>query len=375
MGKTCFLTESKAVANSSRTARVLVVTPVGIEGRGGIDRLNLYLHEYMSQRGTSRDIRFIGSRGELADPFWVFTFIRALILFGMACIGGRYDVAHIHVSTNGSAMRKVVFGWLARKLGMPYIIQFHGMMSPAIEAERKPWFRALSRLSAGASGVIILGEAYRAPFERMGVKPERIVVVHNGIPDIGVDAVIPRSDHPCVNILFSGELGERKGSNLLIEALAKLRESATEWRCTIAGNGDAKDLKELARSGGILERIEFTGWIDIGRVHELMQASDIVVLPSRAEALPLALIEGASAGAALIATDVGAVRDVVVDQLNGFIVDREVESLARALQKLIEDQTLRSRMQIASRELYRERFQIAHFAAAMRGLHEKHRRY
>ena len=65
MEKTYTLTGAQDIAGKARReARAIVVTPVGLQGRGGIDRLNLYLNEYLSQRGTAADIEFIGSRGE-----------------------------------------------------------------------------------------------------------------------------------------------------------------------------------------------------------------------------------------------------------------------------------------------------------------------
>ncbi len=375
MEKTYTLTGAQDIAGKARReARAIVVTPVGLQGRGGIDRLNLYLNEYLSQRGTAADIEFIGSRGEWPDPLWVFTFAGALVRFAWACLSGQHDIAHIHVSTNGSALRKVVFGKVARLFRMPYVIQFHGMMSEEIEHERKPWFRALGALARNAAGVIVLGEAYRGPFERMGVKPDLISIVHNGIPDIGKNVSIPRPRQDTVNIVFSGELAERKGAHLLLAALAGMKDSPVLWRCTIAGNGELEPLAKVARDYGIADRIDFTGWIDIARVHELMRAADIVVLPSRAEALPLALIEGASAGAALVATDVGAVRDVAIDGVNGMVVERNAAAIENALRQLVEDSELRQRMQQESRRIYCERFEISKFAAAIRGAHEKYRR-
>jgi glycosyltransferase involved in cell wall biosynthesis len=355
-------------------AGVLVVTPVGLQGRGGIDRLNLYLHTYLEQRGAGGYFRFIGSRGEWPGPFWLLTFLNALFQFGICCMSGKYGLAHIHVSTNGSALRKVAFGFLARLFRMPYVIQYHGMISEDFETTRPLWFRALGSLARGANRTILLGEPYRAPFEQLGVAPANILIIHNGISDIGRDADIPRSNSDVVRVLFSGEVGERKGAPQLVEALAILAKRNLEWSCTIAGNGDVDSNRTAAAVAGLSDRVTFTGWIDIARVHELMREADIVVLPSRAEASPLGLIEGASAGAALVATDVGAVRDVVVDGVNGIIVRRDAADIAAALEKLIVDRGLRESMQIASRQIYRERFQLSHFVTTILGCHDAVRR-
>ena len=349
----------------TRQARVLMITPVGLAGRGGIDRLNLYLHSYLEQRGDAQNLTFIGSRGEWPGPFWGITFLAALIRFMFACAGHKHDVAHIHVSTNGSALRKVVFGVVARLFGMPYVIQYHGMICADYEQQRPLWFRALGHLARGAQRVIVLGEAYRLPFERLHVSAERIAIVHNGVPDIGMRAAIPRSHADEKIILFSGEVGERKGAHILIEALAAMSKQRGGWRCIMAGNGDVEGMRKRVQELGLSQRIAFTGWIGIDDVHRHMCEADIVVLPSRAEALPLALIEGASAGAALVSCDVGAVADVVRDGLNGLIVARDEAEIAAALEKLIDDEDLLARMQTASRQLYIECFQASVFAGAL----------
>ncbi len=354
-------------ADRAGLARVLIVTPVGLEGRGGIDRLNLYLHGYLLQRGDASHLTFIGSRGELPGPAWGMTFVSAMFQFVFHCLSGKHDIVHIHVSTSGSALRKVAFALLAWLMRMPYVIQFHGMMCAEYEQARPLWYRALALSARGAQQVIALGEAYRPTFERMGVNPTRICVIYNGIPDIGDNAVIPRPEQESVRILFSGEVGERKGALLLIEALAQLANSNTRWTCTIAGNGDLTVPKQAVLDAGIADRVNFTGWIGIDEIHNLMRECDIVVLPSRAEALPLALIEGASAGAALISCDIGAVRDVVVDGVNGLIVKRNSDDIAVALERLLSDPGLRQGMQLASRQIYRERFQVSHFASSILG--------
>lgn len=371
MNETLPLTRTENVhATSLKPARVLIITPVGLQGRGGIDRLNLYLFDDLTRRGAAEGLTFIASRGEWRGPFWLITFLIALLRFAGACLSRRYDVAHIHVSTNGSALRKMFFGLVARVLNMPYVIHYHGMMSADIERQRQSWLRALGVLARGASRVIVLGAVFCPPFARMGVDPARVVVVRNGIPDIGAAGRSPRPVDGRLRILFSGEVGERKGADLLVAAVIQLADVRERWTCTIAGNGEIGPLRDALRAAGLDGQVDFTGWIAIDRVHRMMRAADVVVLPSRAEALPLALIEGASAGAALIATDVGAVREVVRDGENGFIVDRDADAVAAALRRLIEDEARLRSMQAASRRIYCENFQISTFVRAICNAHE-----
>ena len=207
--------------------RVLVVTPVGIEGRGGIDRLNLYMSNHLRFVPDAPELVFLGSRGEWRGPLWVVHFLWALVRFTMMLTGRGYDLVHIHVSTDGSAFRKCVFGWIARRFGIRYVIHFHGDFAQAQSSKPPLWVRALANLAQGAAFCIVLGQTFVGPFrDVLKVPADRIRIVHNGIPDIDEDAAIPRLQREETHIMFSGEVGRRKGVDLLIGALALLKPDA-----------------------------------------------------------------------------------------------------------------------------------------------------
>ncbi|MGE3645526.1 MAG: glycosyltransferase family 4 protein [Beijerinckiaceae bacterium] len=362
---------------SSETAlanRVLVVTPVGLEGRGGIDRLNRYMVNYLRGSEDGKRLDFVASRGEARDPFWAFHFAGALARFAAKAATGRYGLAHIHVSTNGSSYRKCAFGWIARRFGIPYVVHYHGDFHHVMVAKLPLWARALSNLARGAETAVVLGQPFVEPFVKvLGVDPARVKIVHNGIPDIGMEAVVPRPARDTAHIVFSGEVGLRKGVDILVEGLAVIGPDAPAWRCTIAGNGDLDVWKTRVAEAGLQDKVTFTGWVAIETVHDLMRDADIVVLPSRAEALPLSLIEGTSAGAALVACDTGAVREVVIDGLNGMIVPRDGKALAQTLRTLLDDPVMRARMQSASRSLFLQEFHMQRFVAGMLAVYENAR--
>jgi glycosyltransferase involved in cell wall biosynthesis len=338
---------------AARALRVLCVTPAGPEGQGGIDRLYRYLRE--AGRLTPAegiDLRFVAGRGSGAGTAgWALGFpARAA---GVAALAARWrpDVVHVNFATGGSLLRKWALARIARAFGARVVIHFHGQFPLADGTARDLQGRLFLALCRLASRVVALGPVSRERFAvRAGVAPERICVVPNGIPDFAPGATLPKPGGP-VRILLAGLVGEHKGVPVLIEALARLAQDPA-WTCTVAGNGEVERCAGLAAAAGLAGRIAFTGWIDPDAMHRLMREADLVVLPSLSENMPLSLIEGACAGAALVATDVGETRSILHDGVNGVLVRRDPEALAAAIGGLIADRARLGAMQVASRRIY-----------------------
>ena len=348
-------------------ARVVIVTPVGPEGMGGIDRLYFYMREHMRSTGESAlDIRYVAARGDGGSVKWILLFPFRLLGFLWTLLTFQPDVVHINHSTHGSALRKWAFAALAKLLGKTVTTHFHGLVAPEDYARNPLWLTVFRSLCAKSDRIVILGEFFAQDFDRrFDIGPEKLIVIPNGIPDFAADLAIPKPAGVEIDILFAGEVGPRKGAGLLLEALAVLRRQPQPWRCVIAGNGDIHEYRSMAQMLGLKDRVRFTGWLGSEQVHALMRKADIVVLPSRIEALPLSLIEGACAGAALVASNAGASAEIAVDTRNGIIVPLQTDSIAAALAKLLSDTRTLQQMQVESRQLFCERFRIEKFEASL----------
>ena len=355
-------------SDSERRVKVVCVTPVGPEGMGGIDRLYFYMREHLKAAGIAPavDIRYFAARGNAAGNRWLLAFPLRVLAFLWLLLTEPVDVVHLNHSTHGSAVRKWVLASLAKLFGKVVTCHFHGLVSDADYAARPAWLGLYRALLARADRIVILGDVFAADLNRrFGVPLEKMVVIPNGIPDFATDLAVPKPAREVPLILFAGEVGPRKGAGLLLEALANLRQKGQRWRCTIAGNGDIPEYRAMAQMLGLKDRVTFTGWIDAERMHALMREADIVVLPSRIEALPLSLIEGACAGAALVSSNAGASAEIAREGRNGIIVPLESEAIAEALADLIARPERLAAMQAASRDLFLERFRIDQFESAM----------
>jgi glycosyltransferase involved in cell wall biosynthesis len=132
--------------------------------------------------------------------------------------------------------------------------------------------------------------------------------------------------------LAVGRLERAKGFDVLLQALSLVRTQNDNWVVLIAGDGSQRvKLDAQASSLGLgSEIVRFLGVRN--DVPDLMAAADALVLPSRWEGLPMVLLEAASAGLPVVATDVGGNAEVVVDEETGFLVPPDdAEALGRAM--------------------------------------------
>jgi glycosyltransferase involved in cell wall biosynthesis len=141
-------------------------------------------------------------------------------------------------------------------------------------------------------------------------------------------------------ILYAGQLIKGKGVDLLLRALALVKQ---DYICKIAGTGnDLMPLKRLSDKLQIADRIEFIGWCD--DVHSQYQASDIVIIPSRwQEPFALVGLEAFAHGKAVIAFDVGGISQWLKHRVNGMLIRAgSIENMAKSIQLLIANPTLRN---------------------------------
>jgi glycosyltransferase involved in cell wall biosynthesis len=147
-----------------------------------------------------------------------------------------------------------------------------------------------------------------------------------------------------------------KGHAALVDAASALRARIPHLHLLLAGTGPTLDaVRDLVRQRGLADVVHFAGAVTDPFV--VYRAADIVALPSEIEGLPYVVLEALSQGRPVVATDVGAVPEAVVDGETGFLVAvGDHSALVAALERLVTDRPMRERMGVNARALYDERF-------------------
>ncbi len=276
----------------------------------------------------------------------------------------RADVVHINQHLWAGQ-----YGVLASTLaGLPQVCVVHGTLPPSSISQRYLTM-CVARLVPRFVGVSASVTA--TILEELHLPASRVETIYNGIlasDDSAVHAAAsPRT------ILGIGRLAPEKGFDVLIRAL----DNVPECRLVLAGDGpDRPALEHLAERIGVKDRVEFLGWVSEPWAGQLRP--QLVVVPSRFEAMSLVILEAMHAGLPVVATFVGGVPEVVQDAVTGVLVPPEDPvALGTAISALLDDPRRCKEMGVAglsrARELFGEERCVAAYEAIYRELAARHR--
>ncbi len=200
--------------------------------------------------------------------------------------------------------------------------------------------RLLYRIGAHrVDGVIVVSEDTKASFDATAGRTNKVVVVCNAVDvdryPVEVDRGALRRElgiEPGRRVITSvGTFKRQKGHRYLIEAMADVASDLPDLHLLLVGDGELRSAIEAeVRERGLGDRVSFLG--TRRDVDEILAASDVFVLASLWEGLPLALVEAMASGLPVIATEVSGTRQVVVDGTSGLLVPPgDPASLASAI--------------------------------------------
>ncbi|HEV8481149.1 MAG TPA: glycosyltransferase family 4 protein [Candidatus Eisenbacteria bacterium] len=325
--------------------RVLVIGPLPPPAGGVGMQVEAILRSPLAQRwkvdvfNTSKP----GQEGKpstvtLRDVIWAQLHLGLLPLRLLE----RPQVALVQATADTGYFRDLALLLECRLSGVPVVLHWHGTPDSEQFPGRSRWRRALFALGTKLSRrVIILSEAYRDFFA--GFIPQgKLVVVPNFI-DGSRFATPPRTTTEPVTVLFVGRVGPQKGVDVLLAALSRARAQGADVGAVLVGAAESPEAwAEVARHALVTSGVvRLTGALADERVQEYA-AADVFCLPTRADSLPLALLEAMAAGLPSVCSSVGAIPWVLEDGRAGVLVPPgDVDALASALARLAGDATLR----------------------------------
>jgi glycosyltransferase involved in cell wall biosynthesis len=327
-------------------------------------RLIATFNRYTGDKGANRSER--GSR-----VVQVMIYLVAVVqILGLAL--GRRTVFHVHFAGRGSLLRKGMICVMLRCLRCQYAVHSHAADTNLFSHWMpRPGRQLLLWGIGGAGRVIVLTQFWHDYYSSLlHLPPNRLLLLPN--PADLPKSIPDRSRRKQLRVLFLGRIGVRKGAFDLIRAFAGLpREPRSFCHLTMAGDGDTEEVRALARELGCLDRVSIPGWVGKAEVERLLVESDVLVLPSYAEGMAMALVEAMSWGLSVVTTSVGGAAEFLEQGANCLLVTPgDVCGITAAISALARDSAFRLQLGHAARETI-SRFSIDSYVCTLTGVYEE----
>ena len=239
------------------------------------------------------------------------------------------------VQTHSYKTTALAYALRLRGARWPWIAFFHGATSEDLKVKAYHWLDR--RLMARADRIVVMSRAHARGFASLG---DRVSVVHNAVIPLPSEAEaldVARAGASTVRPRLGvvGRLSPEKGVDVFLECCALLRARGATFSAVIAGDGPERQALEAQRDRlGLADVVHFLG--SVRAVRSLYPQLDLLVIPSRSEGLPNVLLEALGADVPVVATEVGAVPEVLEDQDAGIVVPSEspsalADAIVRAL--------------------------------------------
>ena len=247
------------------------------------------------------------------------------------CREWKPDVIHAHFVVPTGALALA----LHLLTGIPYVLTAHlGDVPGGVPEQTDSLFRVLGPFirpvwKRAAALTAVSGFVAGLAQKNCGTSA---TIILNGVPMLPRPSSLEVGSPP--RLVMLGRLSIQKNPLLAIRSLTLL--SDIPWHLEIIGEGPlGTELRDLVEKNSLTDRITFSGWLDADTVSKRLATSDILLMTSTSEGLPMAAIEALRHGLAIVGSRIDGLSDVIDDGSNGLFCDRSPESFAASLRNLL----------------------------------------
>ncbi len=315
-----------------------------------------------------------------SNPLQLLRFAAASII-GAARVGAYIRAQGIDL-VHSTTAQCWVGGIAARLAGVPSIYHVHDV---TLGSPRPVGWLMAQMMNLTSDRTLFVSEAARRALSLPSRAARRARVVHNGVdinefrPGLPFQAIhIELGLQPGQRIVAAiGDFEERKGQEYLVRACVRVREVFRDVRFLfvggVASGGRKTDydqrMKNLAREMGVEANTMFVG--RRSDIPALLNAVDLIVQPSLAEAFPLAVLEAGACGVPVVASAIGGLLEIIADGETGLLVPPgDVNALAEAIVALLWDEPRRRAMGIVARQRIKGLFSLSKHIEAIAATYE-----
>lgn len=295
--------------------------------------------------------------------------LKAYLAFFRLLRRDKPDLVHVHSSFGPSFYRKMPFILWSAVRGIPVVNHIHGaefdsFYERASEAKR----RRIKKVYGKCTRLVALSAEWA---DRLGqiVPRDRIDILENycRVPAVPYDTGRDRKQ-----ILFLGELGERKGCFDIPSALERVKRQCPDVKLVMAGDGEMESVKDAFRGKGLLEEVSFPGWVRGREKERLLEESGIFLFPSYHEGMPMAILEAMAYGMGIVTTSVGGIPQLIQDGESGFLTSPgDTKAMAEAVERFLTNNDCLTACGRAAREKAASEYSLERHLAKLEAVYER----
>lgn len=305
--------------------------------KGGITTV---INQYLNKKFGNVKMDHLPTYIEGNNIIKILFFLKSYFKYIKKIISNEFDIVHIHMSYKGSFYRKLLIVLVSKLFNKKIVIHLHGSEFKVFYySSNKLIKKFIKFLIRSSDAFLVLGDNWEKVIKEIEPDSKTFVLRNSiSIPDSKVNL-----NEEEFNILFLGVLIKRKGIYDLIDAIKLLDDKdyikKYNMKFIIGGIGKEQDkLEEIIKNKKLGYCINMAGWVDGLKKEELLKKSQLFVLPSYNEGLPMAILEAMSHGIPTISTKVGSIDEVVKSEENGYLIKpRDIDSLANSILDMAKD--------------------------------------
>ena len=329
------------------SVKVCLVSPLP-PPYGGISHWTSLVDEYAINRSdvdlvvvnTAPRWRSIHRSGVLLRSFGGgIQLLRDVLRLVATLAGRRFHAVHLTTSGHLASVRDLVVSYMASLFGVGFVYHIRFGRIPVIAQRNSVEWRVIRRVMLRASKVILIDDATFSAVRQFAPDVNAVLVPNC----VNVSRLPSRvtNDSTVKTALFVGWVIPTKGVAELVEAWAKVRPKG--WRLEIVGPG-SPEFKSALLERFAPENLEFVGALPHAQAMTRMASCDLFVLPSYTEGFPNVVAEAMALGRPILATDVGAIPEMLEGDAGVLVKSKDSHALTHALKRLVEDSNLRDRI-------------------------------
>ena len=246
----------------------------------------------------------------------IYSFICLALSFLKIIMSHKPDIIHLHSSFAGAICRTVLFLMPFQKAKVIYCPHSFSFMMNVSDNRKKVYAFIEKALSIVTDRIICVGTAEYSAADKFGINSKKLTIIFNGFHAPEVDLSEKKYlKNNVINFLFVGRFDYQKGFDLLVQLFAYAQNLKVHF--TVIGDFVHADTGVKPK----FPNVTYLGWLPKERLLEYYQTTDLLIMPSRWEGLPMVALEAFSMGVPLVASNCPSLAELITDEVDGFLFE------------------------------------------------------